>query len=484
MTRVTALLCRPAWYLRFSGFAVVFGILIALSCQKKPTEPKPSDPNRTETQLRVTTYALAKGETQEFPAGFEIIASEGIDIAGDLIINRSRPGDFILRAENGNIRISGKVIVQETGNFSSAGKKIIRGLNALKKETAQQGTSLFFTVNRQAGATIDFARWAAIKSGNGMDALGTTIESWDGFFEGEKGGRGGDISITAGRIILPKVQPGDPPLFTLGNGGNGSNITVDRNAFNTKGTTVDIIGGHGGVSGHLYFETDRIEGIPSVDELSPEIEYLAGGVGGRGGNVIWENTEQPILPGSSGTLDFLGDDNKLPSLQEIILRGGWGGSGAIEGGKGGFAAYWSGRVIHFNVPNKKAASVSVTGGNGGEVFGSPVPIYLALGGEGGEYIVLGNYGQPGAAIDVDGVTFPNGADGGNVVGIGGKGGSILEDVIFHSAIGGDGGNSEVAQTRLPNELLVLRRQDPSIFTTAWYGVTAGAGGWGADRDNG
>jgi hypothetical protein len=139
------------YYSRFD-IVLLLGCLLVLSCAKKPTAPEPNDPIRTDTQLKVTNFMLPKGETKEFPAGFEIIASEGIDIAGDLIVNPSRPGDFTLRAEKGNIRISGKVIVQETSAPSSAGKKIIRGSNALKKEAAQQGTSLFFTVNRQVMA--------------------------------------------------------------------------------------------------------------------------------------------------------------------------------------------------------------------------------------------------------------------------------------------------------------------------------------------
>lgn len=459
--------------------------LLAFSCKEKNLNEPDANGNkeiRSDTQLIVEKYILPAGETAEFPSGFEIVANQGVEIAGTIIIKPDRPGNFTIRCTGDGI-ISGKVIVQND-TAKTINKKIIAGSNIMGKKTeAAKGIDIAFVFN---GYTYTILSGAEIIAGNGIDADGTKINSWDGVFLAEDGGDGGNINILAGRIILPKLQPGAPPIFTLGNGGSGSNIIVDRNEFSTTGTSINLTAGHGGTSGHLYFDADTVEGIPVADELNPESEYLAGGVGGKGGNVIWENTEEPILPGSSGTLDLFGDDNRLPSLEEIIFQGGWGGPGAIEGGKGGFAAYWSGRVIHYNVPNKKAPSVSVTGGNGGDVFSSPLPVYLALGGEGGEYIVFGNYGQPGVCVDTEDPEgcFPDGAQGGDVEGKGGNGGSVFEDVMFYNAIGGDGGNSEVARARLVNELLVRGDPSVSIFESALYGVTAGAGGWGADRNDG
>ena len=471
MTRLIALPCRPAWYLRSFGFAVVFAVLIALSCQKKPTEPKPNDPNRSDTQLRVTSYTLAKGETQEFPAGFEIVASEGIDIAGDLVINPSRDGDFTLRAESGDIRMSGKVMVRKDAT-TFPGQQVVRDKHsALSKQAAPQGTRLFFILDRP-GATISIGRGAQIQSGDGRNADNIQIAIYQGRYAGGPGAPGGDIIIRAhgGKIILADLQPGDPLLFILGNGGHGANIGVDRENFETSGPNLELIGGRGGDSGILFLEADTIEGMPAVGRSDTDL--LAGGVGGNGGNVIWDNDIFGIL---HRHLEM----RKTYPLQEIIFRGGDGGNGAIAGGKGGFAAYWSGRVM--NERGQHIASVSVTGGNGGDVFPSPLPVGLVQGGEGGECMVIGNFGWDGVHPDSGGPI--NGADGGDVIGRGGNGGDVLEGVYFQSAIGGDGGNSEVAQTRLLEEL-ALPFQPILGFKTPIFGVISGSGGEGADRADG
>ncbi|MGH7597158.1 MAG: hypothetical protein ACREOI_12455 [bacterium] len=202
-------------YIHF-GSALLLCCLLALSCAKKPTAPEQNDPIRTDTQLKVTSYVLPKGETKEFPAGFEIIASEGIDIAGDLIIKPSRPGDFTLRAESGDIRITGKVMVKKdstsaslsAGTTSFMGKKVVHGKNsALSKPAAQQGIRLFFILDRP-GATISIGRGAQIQSGNGRHAQDELIVVSQGRYVSGVGAPGGDIIIRAhgGKIILSDLQ--------------------------------------------------------------------------------------------------------------------------------------------------------------------------------------------------------------------------------------------------------------------------------------
>ncbi len=96
-------------------------------------------------------------------------------------------------------------------------------------------------------------------------------------------------------------------------------------------------------------------------------------------------------------------------------------------------------------------------------------------------MVIGNFRWHGAHPDSGGPI--NGADGGDVVGRGGNGGDVLEGVLFQSAIGGDGGNSEVAQTRLLDEL-ALPFQPILGFKTPIFGVISGSGGEGANRSDG
>lgn len=132
------------------------------------------------------------------------------------------------------------------------------------------------------------------------------------------------------------------------------------------------------------------------------------------------------------------------------------------------------------IPSKLKSGLQLSG----DVFPSPLPIGLVQGGEGGEYVVLGNWGWKGALPDSGGPV--NGANGGDVVGQGGNGGDVLEGVLFQSAIGGDGANSEVAQARIIAELPVRPEVfeppygiGPSGFRSYGYGVIGGPGGDGS-----
>ena len=168
-------------------------------------------------------------------------------------------------------------------------------------------------------------------------------------------------------------------------------------------------------------------------------------------------------------------------LEEIIFRGGNGGNGIIEGGKGGYGVYWSGRVI--NQRGKVAPSISVSGGNGGRVFTSPLPVLLVQGGEGGEFAAVGNSGEDG--VPLDSVGSIDGANGGGTFGRGGNGGDVLEDVKFQSAIGGDGGNSELSQSNFAQELNLSNFFKNLPFDlNPNFSLTGGDGGDGGTRCNG
>lgn len=455
-------------------FKLLICSLLALSCkEKEPTEPETeqNEGTRTDTQLVIKKYLLPAGETAEFPSGFEIVASEGVDIQGNILIKPTREGDFTIRCLNGDMDITGKIIVQNDADVNKH-EKIIPKSNPISKETAQYGTKLFFILDKP-GSVISIGRGAQIRSGNGRNAQDELIVIQQGRYVGGVGAPGGDIIIRAhgGKLILADLHPGDAPLFTLGNGGNGANITVDRENFQTSGPDLELVGGRGGDSGILFLEADTIEGIPPVDQL--DVDLLSGAIGGKGGNVLWD-----VVGWVAPSSPTLGDEKTYP-LNKIIFNGGNGGNGAIEGGKGGYAAYFG--VHEINERPEPVAAAFVKGGNGGDVFPSPLPISIAIGGEGGEYIVHGNTGWDGVHPDSGGPI--HGASGGDVSAQGGNGGNVLEGVLFHSAIGGDGGNSEVAQTRLPNELQNwwgFRGFNDGFF----YVVESGTGGSGADVCNG
>lgn len=457
-------------------------IVMLSSCQEKNEEPA----ERTDTELRTREYILPEGSTEEFPAGFEVTASESIEVSGDLVIDPARGGDFTLHAVNGDITITGSIVVKDdTSGFSPDDVTIVRGddssgrSNAIASSesteaTVQPGIRLFFILDRP-GATITFGRGARVQSGKGRDAFPTSIVIASGLYAAEVGAPGGDIIIRArgGKISLPAIQEGDPPVFILGAGGNGSTVKVDRENFKTSGTNLELVGGRGGDSGLLMLEAATIEGMPDVATMPADI--MAGGVGGKGGGVIWDNAIISRFDGFPPLTD------QTYSLEEIIFRGGNGGNGIIEGGKGGYAVYWSGRVI--NQPGKVAPSVSVTGGNGGRVFTSPLPVLLVQGGEGGEYAAIGNKSEDGTPADS--VASIHGANGGDTFGRGGNGGDVLEDVKFQSAIGGDGGNSELSQSNLAQDLnLGIEFIGSPFDVNPNFWLSEGEGGDGATRCNG
>ena len=448
--------------------------LIFCSCkEKKPTEPEEKNEIRTDSTLIVDKYELPAGQTEAFPAAYEIIAEKDIDINGSLVIAGDKPGDFIIRSRNGNIRISGTVMVQKDTVQLTKHKQFISENFKLGKKSVVQGTNLSFIVDRPGGKIV-FDAHAQVRSGDGTSPLDEIIRSGVEHYVGSVGAPGGDIIIRAigGLIHIENINQFTKPLFILGNGGNGANVVIDRNTFQTSATKLDITGGRGGDSGILLLEAETIEGIPTVTQISSGFDMLTGGIGGDGGSAFWFNSNRPVF----GNTEKI---NTTYALQEINFRGGDGGNGAVMGGNGGFAAYWGFRVI--NERDDPIASVKVTGGNGGDVFGSPIPVYFAIGGDGGEYFAWGNSGWNGVPQDSGGPI--NGADAGDVSGYGGNGGDVHEDVMYYSAIGGDGGNSIVARNEIIQKLSYFGFTLSGGFENqGLLFIVSGFGGKGADSE--
>jgi hypothetical protein len=300
--------------------------------------------------------------------------------------------------------------------------------------------------------------------------LGETIVSpLDSRHEGEPGANGGDIVLRAplGTVRLPANRGlSDPALFGLGGGGDGADVEVSRLGFNTTETSLEIIGGAGGSSGRLVIEAATVEGIPTLQEFAQQAELIEGASGGRGGHVLWDNSPVGLVGDPGERLE-----STYP-LTEMIVKGGAGGDGARQGGRGGTAIYWSGRAT--SEPGDPTASASAYGGAGGNVFASPVPLGVVRGGEGGSFSVIGNAGRSGDA------TRRGGGDGGDALGQGGDGGDVMGDVLYNSAVGGAGGHSQEARTRIVQE---FPNRLGSTYTARSYGVISGSGGDGYETDS-
>jgi hypothetical protein len=470
-----------------SSFIVLsIGVTLSLRCGSAPQstgspngrDGLADDPGHsTPTQMHVTSFTVAEGEVKRVSANLEIIAAEGIDVSGDLIVDGSAAGDLALTAENGDIDLSGRIIVEQPdaaskpSDQSPATPKLIGVTNQLFS-VERRGASIILTAvgpNRD----INMKRFTLLQSGRGYDATDETVVLMmgNGLHVGADGTNGGDIILRApqGTIRIPADrQPGDPALFGLGDGGDGADVTVDRLGFDTDQSSLELRAGNGGDSGQMIFEALSVAGVPTAGELETQPELIEGGTGGRGGHVVWDNTSVGVLSRDL-TLPIL--EKKFP-LQGISLHGGNGGGGAQTGGRGGRAAYWSGRAV--NEVGQNVAATSVFGGNGGDVLSSPVPILHAQGGEGGEFIVVGNAGWKGTG------EFRDGAAGGDVLGQGGAGGDVSADVQFVSATGGNGGNSKEAKDRVVKELGFVEdiTTDHQVLLLS---VSAGRGGGGFHR---
>ena len=464
--------------------------LLALSCKdKKPVEPQtePDEGTRTDTQLIIDKYILPAGETAEFPAGFEIVASNGVDIQGNILIKPVHEGDFTIRCMNGGMILNGKISVDTT--FSSV--KPVDSGSLSKSGQVRKSTGFNFILEAINSHLIIDKNFQA-QAEDGKDAPNEIINGTEELnylgtaYKGTVGGNGGFITVIAndGYIFFEKREVGDPPMFTLGNGGSGADLIVDNETFSTSNNELMLVGGKGGSSGYLQIFAQQINGLETI----PVLSIYGKGFGGSGGNVIWDVSG--FLAGSIPV-----DKNKRYPLTDITLQGGDGGDSFVIGGTGGDAIYLSYRAI--NEIGDPAASVTVFGGNGGNVKTEllkaanletvkveiPIPRKYVIGGKGGGFVALGNMGGDGVSIDNGGPI--DGADGGNVTARGGDGGSVDEDVPFlEGANGGNGGQSSDDLDRL---LFINFHSIPDAnldFRSLLYGVIAGSGGRGSSECEG
>ncbi len=433
---------------------------------------------RVVKQIRVTRYEVAEGSVDRISAGTEIIAEEGIEIAGTVRVDGTVDGDFVLTAETGDIVISGSIIMDSAKAASRLDGIRFASSDPFKALAPSDWLSQTRAIPRPGVSHVVFARQGDIviarltrfESGDGQSALDERIASGGGddFYMGTNGASGGDIVLDApnGVIRLPTDREGgDPAIFDLGDGGDGANIEVDGQASTADEFQLLVVGGSGGQSGRLMFITP-VEGVPSGSELfENNMRLFVGGVGGKGGYAVWFHVSPgwTILFDENGwVVSAQGETltEQETSLELIELHGGHGGSGATMGGNGGVGGYFA----HAPRVGDPVPSVEVSGGQGGDVFSSPAPVVAPRGGDGGGFWVRGSKGWDGERAP-DGRLFRDGSNGGSVLGWGGKGGDILGDANkFPGGVGGTGGGTD----------------GPHPWGIAWVG-RSGAGMYGCEE---
>ncbi|MDN5212922.1 hypothetical protein QQ020_12725 [Fulvivirgaceae bacterium BMA12] len=431
----------------------LLAIAVAIaSCQKEGDKDIPAGID-TGTKLLIEEYILPESETKTYPAGYEIVADNGMRIDGDIVCD----GDFTLTSSNGDIVIGGKIthLDQPKVNGDKSGRISLR----TAAEKADDGFSR--TITAQNGNII-LRKGATIFSGRGQHATTESLSNYAGLYEGKGGGNGGLIILNApqGKIILPDL--GDTvvrfrdEVFVLGNGGNGAGVEIIPNLVNGEAGIVEVRGGLGGNSGKLIIDAQEIVGLPSPQDMENQPDYIYGGEGGHGGHVSWKNA---------------GVDIEYSNLVKVLFHGGDGGEGAVLGGYGGYVEFSSAFESSIKI-GKPMPLVNGYGGHGGDVFGSPIPLTEVQAGNGGEYTVDGFPGWDGG-VDENGDIYRDGGIGGSVVGQGGNGGDIQQDVMAFLGFAGEGGNSDQSRETWPE----LLGRDLTFLSSA-FGVVGGEGGKG------
>ena len=419
------------------------------------------DPSGTNCQQ----FFIPEGETLSYPGGTTIIAAEGIEMNGTIVIDPSVPGDVTLVATSGDIVLGGKIVVKDSPDSTTTNGRIQQGKSASQPKNGPAADGFTLTLDaRGANGSIVLKKRATLFSGRGQHAPDETLASVANYYQGASGGNGGLIILNApnGKVILPKTSGASSldELFVLGNGGRGASVTLYAALKLGEEEDIDVVGGLGGNAGELIIDALEIEGSPTLNDMETHPDFIYGGEGGDGGYVLW---------------DRAGLDQEY-QLRTITLRGGEGGSGAVLGGNGGFAYFnpaFSATGETFVPVGKAAPDVRCYGGDGGGVHPSPLPLNQAWGGNGGEYVALGVLGSRGG-FDQQGKLFSDGGHGGNALGQGGNGGDVREGVRAYLATGGSGGQSDQARTELPG-FLGLAGQG---YLSLAVGVAAGSGGDG------
>ena len=453
-------------FARYLLLAII--LLVQVSCSDKSP-----DESVAKSVMKVQQLAVPQGEIL-IVQDDTIISEKGVNINGTIKFERTASGAAEIIAETGDIVISGTVSLDESAPVELQATENKHGLLLLmlKKEfiplvaaqTLSQTSdnkpidpeidtdgSITFTARQ---GSIQIRPTTVIKALNGRDgediivrSLETTSDSERDTEpmteeEGNPGKHGGNIIFNAKngdvQIVITRVAEGwAGPSFNFGNGGKGGDLIIeDGEGFPDElPPQMKYTGGEGGESGHFRFSSidasvsyyTEIQDGNEVKKIGPFDIYsritepilerasipISGGQGGAGGHVVW----------------FVAGERSYKGVDFIDLAGGRGGDGVVFGGNGGRAEFLSGQVFNDDsIVPKEATHVTVTGGNGGDVFFSHLRVKNARAGNGGEALAIGNKGFAGN----DGVDELGGKDsainaarGGDVSIHYGHGGAIL-----------------------------------------------------------
>jgi hypothetical protein len=345
-------------------------------------------------ELRVAHLLVSATETRSVPGASAIVAEDGIELLGHLVMAGTPADGLTLVAESGDLVLEGSIDARGTAPASGAAALAPLGASvraALRPRGAEppscgDGGDVFVTAdtgNLRIGASFfalggDGADCAPLEVSDASQLLQSPHAA--DLFEGRAGGKGGDMVVAAplGNVRFAPRPADDPGPFSPGSGGAGQDLTFSPR-FVPPGPFPDPMGkpnvrfnaGSGGSSGRL-----RLHG--ALVDTAPLPRLYGIGDGGRGGSLRWELASgEWLFP--SGT-------------EEIVVSGGWGGTGVVRGGRGGDTRYEGDRIV--NRPGEPVTGVVAIGGFGGGVHGDVArgPEDLVVGGDGGHGEATGHAG--------------------------------------------------------------------------------------------
>src|SRR5262249_20928297 len=401
-------------------------------------------------ELRVERLHVLDGETRRVPGGAVIVAADGIELQGDLVMDGTPADGLTLVAERGDVVLEGGVDASGTPLDGGTGLRARAARRASPRvlDDPDCGDGGSVSITALTGNLVIGAAHFAI-AGDGASCRPLVVSDATlpqlrrgtvGNFLAAGGGDGGLIQLEAARgtVRFAARPPDEPAPFSPGTGGDGQELRFDPSfvpppADKRSPGILDFPAGSGGMSGSLQVVAARVD-------AGGLRRFYRQGEGGRGGNLTWDQRQGNGL---------------FPSgVEHMLLLAGEGGAGAVRGGRGGDISYQGDRIV--NAVGEPVTTVSGLGGGGGEVYedpdGTSGPLRPSLlgpddflaGGDGGHADATGHAGWNGTAA------FPDGASGGyiNVLGGGfllGGGGDVLP--LHPNSRGGRGGDGRVGRGR-------------------------------------
>ena len=391
--------------------------------------------------IRIVTdyYELPAGCTYEFDDDLVIIASESVNISGELK-TRGDSGQSIVIESVGDVYVAG--LIQ-----SGAGA------------AGQQGGDISITT---ATGDIILDVQAKIKAGDGGDGESASgdLNALRNSSTNEAAGQNGAsviLSAAQGVIYIPRVAG----VIQIGNGGAGRDINIPCPTY-TAGELPEEFKNFGGDSGGMRIVADRLEGLvhekevltedwidPDTGEvilkagetlyILEETDQISGGVGGSPGRVLYgvDENGEPVDCTDSSFASSLNEDS-VPEVPEAITRKGIpGGSGINIGGKG--QSLFGRQAEAADGYGQTPLGIEILGGQGGDCgkIGSPffgnASIKDCTPGPGGSATAYGGQGGDGANPS------QSGGFGGSAIAVGGPGGTLhmVRTLILHEGRGGD-----------------------------------------------